>query len=112
MFKPTDRQRSLFGVESRMGTSALERLKTSWAEGFQRDVLPLLLASEADFAEMYADIGRPNYSVGRQLGICLLQEMNNLSDQAALDALTFDARWQHALDTGDSDGYLSRRSLV
>ena len=95
-----------------MGASARERLKSSWAEGFQREVLPLLLSSEDDFAGMYSEIGRPNYSVGRQLGICLLQEMNNLSDQAALDALTFDARWQYALDVGDSDGYLSRRSLV
>lgn len=112
MFKKTESQQSLFGVATKLSDSARERLKRSWAERFRKQVLPVLMASEQDFARLYGSTGRPNYSVGRILGICLLQEMNDLSDQAALDALAFDVRWHHALDVDDEQAYLSRRSLV
>ena len=46
------------------------------------------------------------------LGLCLLQELNNLSDQQALDTFSFDLRWRYALDVSDEEDYLSRRSLV
>ncbi len=52
------------------------------------------------------------HSVARLLGLCLLQEFNNLSDQQALDAFGFDIWWRYALDTSDDEDYLSRRSLV
>jgi len=44
------------------------------------------MASAESFAEVYSKMGWQNRSVGRILGICLLQEMQRLSDQAALDA--------------------------
>jgi hypothetical protein len=46
------------------------------------------------------------------LGLCLLQEFNDLSDQQALDTFSFDIRWRYALDVSDKEDYLSRRSLV
>jgi hypothetical protein len=46
------------------------------------------------------------------LGLCLLQEFNDLSDQQALDSFGFDIRWRYALDVNDDQAYLSRRSLV
>jgi hypothetical protein len=113
MFKPTDRQRSIFETEHRLPDSVRRRLKGSWAEGFQAKVLPLLLEAEASFTALYSDeTGRPNWSVARMLGICVLQEMLDLDDQRALDSLAFDTRWQHALGVTPEDSYLSRRSLV
>jgi hypothetical protein len=113
MFKPTSRQRSIFEVEGRVGTSVQQRLKKSWAAGFAEKVWPVILDSESEFATVYSDEnGRPNWSVARMLGICVLQEMLNLDDQKALDCLSFDARWQHALGIDLEDAYLSRRSLV
>ena len=50
--------------------------------------------------------------MARLLGLCLLQEWNDLSDQEALDAFSFDIRWRYALDVGEEEDYLSRRSLV
>ena len=61
---------------------------------------------------LYGKTGRPNFSVARLLGLCLLQEWNDLSDQEALDAYSFDIRWRYALDAHDEEDYLSRRSLV
>ena len=61
---------------------------------------------------LYGKTGRPNFSVARLLGLCLLQEWNDLSDQEALDTFSFDVRWRYALDVSDEEDYLSRRSLV
>jgi hypothetical protein len=113
MFKPTSRQRTFFETEQRLSDSVRRRLKSSWAEGFSSKVLSVLLDSESEFAMLYSDeTGRPNWSVARVLGICVLQEMLDLDDQSALDSLSFDVRWQHALGLTPEDAYLSRRSLV
>ena len=112
MFRKTDPQRNLFGVETSMPSSLQSRLKGSWAETFRSEVLAILLRSEEDFADLYGITGRPNFSVARMLGLCFLQEANRLSDQDALDAFGFDARWQYALDVTGEDAYLTRRSLV
>jgi len=61
---------------------------------------------------LYGKTGCPNFSVARLLGLCLLQEWNDLSDQQTLDTFGFDIRWRYALDVCDEDDYLSRRSLV
>ena len=113
MFKKTNPQKKLFGIETQISESARKRLKTTWAGVFRTEILPVLMNSESGFAILYGDTGRPNFSVGRMLGLCLLQELNNLPDDAALESFQFDRRWQYALDIGtDEDPYLSRRSLV
>jgi hypothetical protein len=76
------------------------------------EVLPILFRNEDRYAMLYGATGRPNFSVARLLGLCLLQEWNDLSDQEALDTFSFDVRWRYALDVSDEEDYLSRRSLV
>jgi hypothetical protein len=112
MFKPTDRQMSLDSPVLQLPDGAARRLRSSWAEPFQRKVLPILLGAEDDFADLYSDVGRPNWSTARLLGICYLQELYDMDDQRALDSLAFDVRWQHALGVTAEESYLSRRSLV
>jgi len=102
----------LFGVETQLSPSLRARLESSWARLFRLEVLPLLLKNEDEYKMLYGETGRPNFSVARLLGLCLLQEWNNLSDQEALDAFSFDIRWRYALDVGENEDYLSRRSLV
>jgi hypothetical protein len=87
-------------------------LKGSWANLFRAEILPILLKSEDDFALLYGKTGRPNFSVARMLGLCLLQELYSMSDQQALDTFGFDIRWRYALDANDDNAYISRRSLV
>jgi len=112
MFRKTDPQRKLFGVETSLPSSLRSRLKGSWAETFRSEVLSVLLQSEEAFCGLYGNTGRPNFSVARILGLCLLQELNGFSDQKGLDTFGFDARWQYALDVTAEEAYLSRRSLV
>jgi len=113
MYRPTTRQVPLWGVQSGLPAEARERLAATWAGVFQDRVLPVLLAHEGSFSKLYrSGTGRPNWSVARRVGICLLQEMFDLPDQRALDAFSFDVRWQFALGVEPREAYLSRRSLV
>lgn len=89
MYKKTDPQQKLFGVDSQLSSSLSDRLKSSWAQLFRKEVLPILFKNEDHYAMLYGKTGRPNFSVARILGLCLLQELNNLSDQQALDAFGF-----------------------
>jgi hypothetical protein len=112
MYKKTNPQQKLFGVDTQLSPSLRKRLKSSWAHLFKTEVLPILFRNEDRYAMLYGKTGRPNFSVARVLGMCLLQEFNELSDQQALDAFSFDIRWRYALDVSDEEDYLSRRSLV
>ena len=113
MFKKTNPQQHLFGADTALARGMRVRVKNSWAKVFRDEILPILLTAEEDFAILYGVTGRPNFSVGRLLGLCLLQELFAFSDQQALDSFGFDARWQYALNINvDEDAYLSRRSLV
>lgn len=112
MYKPTSPQQRLFGIETRVSPSLSKRLESSWAELFRNEILPILFRNEDRYAILYGSTGRPNFSVARLLGLCLLQEWNDLSDQEALDTFSFDIRWRYALDVNDDEDYLSRRSLV
>ena len=64
----------LFGVESQVSPSLRSRLESSWAQLFRLEVLPILCRKEDDYAMLYGKTGRPNFSVARLLGLCLLQE--------------------------------------
>jgi transposase len=112
MYKRTSPQQKLFGVETQISPSLRSRLESSWAHLFRCEVLPILFRKEDDFKMLYGATGRPNFSVARLLGLCLLQEWNDFSDQEALDTFSFDIRWRYALDVNDEEDYLSRRSLV
>src|SRR4030042_4918816 len=112
MYKKTSPQQKLFGVDTQLSSSLRNRLKSSWAYFFRKEVLPVLLKNQDEYAMLYGKTGRPNFSVARLLGLCLLQELNDLSDQHALDTFSFDIRWRYALDVSDEEDYLSRRSLV
>lgn len=112
MYKKTNPQQYLFGVETQLSASLRARLKDTWAQLFKDEILPILLKSEDKFSALYGKTGRPNFSIARMLGLCLLQELYNLSDQQALDTFGFDVRWQYALNVTPQDAYLSRRSLV
>lgn len=112
MYRRTSPQQKLFGVETQITPLLRSRLESSWAHLFKCEILPILFRKEDDYKMLYGTTGRPNFSVARMLGLCLLQEWNDLSDQEALDTFSFDIRWRYALDVSDEEDYLSRRSLV
>lgn len=112
MYKPTDEQPDLFGAASELSEQARNRLEGSWAEPFRRHVWPVLLDAEDDFADLYdSETGRGCWSVARKLGMCILQEWFDLTDNEVVDRLSFDLRFQYALMLRTEEAYLSRQGL-
>jgi len=83
MYRKTSPQQKLFGIETRISPSLRRRLESSWAHLFRCEILPILFRNEDKYAMLYGTTGRPNFSVARLLGLCLLEEWNDLSDQEA-----------------------------
>ena len=86
MFRERDPQVSLWQSEFLVPPKKARRLERSWAEVFRNEALPLI--DEERFAPMYcADNGRPNRAVQTVLGVHLLKDMFNLTDDEALEQL-------------------------
>lgn len=112
MYKPTEKQPDLFGAASELSDAAQRRLEESWAEPFRRKVWPILLDAEEEFADLYdAETGRGCWSIARKLGMCILQEWFDWTDEEIVDHLSFDLRCQHALMLRTEEAYLSRQGL-
>jgi hypothetical protein len=112
MYRPTDAQVDLFVAGSQLAPAAQKMLRRSWAYGFRAHIYPLILRLEPELARLYeSPTGRPNWSVARMLGLCILQAWFDLTDRALEQALAFDIRFQYALDLRSEDAYLSRRSM-
>jgi hypothetical protein len=73
------------------------RLDGSWVLPFRDHILPLI--NEHAFAPFFhARHGAPNRSIATVVGILLLKEFHDLSDDQALECFAFDLRWHIALD--------------
>lgn len=96
MFRASDKQASLFQTAHFLPSEKRERLEQEWPGLFFREILPLI--KEGVFAELYdAGNGRPNKSVRLVVGVLLLKEMFDLTDQEALWRLDYDFSWHVAL---------------
>ena len=114
MFHVKDnKQGYFFDPFEHFGPKRLSVLKNSWPEIFRSEILPALPVES--LRKYYHDKnGRPSKEIRSMLGLMILQQMLDLTDEKAVGAFMFDARWSYALDVpGDSDGeaYLCLKSL-
>jgi hypothetical protein len=113
MFRPTDSQAafgSLGGLLSREKVARLE--KNHWAGGFRGKALPVLLANEQTFRPLFCeDDGRPNKPVAATLGVLILKETFDLTDEAAVDNFEFNASWQYALNVEPEEAHVCQKTL-
>ena len=110
MFRKRAAQGNLFETSNLIPLDKGKRLKASWAEHFQRRALPLI--DEDLFASMYCeDNGRPNRPVQTLLGVHILKEMFDLTDEEALEQLEFNLLWQHALALTPEEAHLCQKTL-
>lgn len=74
-------------------------LKKSWAEHFSQLIFPLI--NEDRFAVLYSDnpATRPNTPVNIIVGMLILKEIYNHTDDDLLETIIFDVRYQYALHT-------------
>ena len=87
-----------------------ERLKRSWAHGFNLMVLPLI--NEELFRACFHDSnGRPNKSIRMLTGVHLLKEWNDLTDEQVLENLEFNLQWHYALGLTSEEAHTCQKTL-
>lgn len=110
MFRERDPQVSLFQSEFLVTPQKAKLMQRSWAEVFRNRALPLI--DERRFAPMYhPDNGRPNRAVETVLGVHILKEMFDLTDEEALEQLEFNLLWHHALRLTGEEAHLPQKTL-
>ena len=97
MFRPTSPQLGLFSVGNLLDETKRARLQKTWAHQFRNAALRLI--DEERFAKFFhADNGRPNKSVRLVVGVLVLKDIFDLTDEQALEQLEWNTAWHHALD--------------
>ena len=107
------KQMELFDPWAYLGPKRRKRLDQSWAGFFRNDILPVLpVTSMAPFFS--ESFGRPSKELHTILGVLLLQQMLNLTDDETLDQLSYSIQWHYALnitEETDSAKYFCPRTL-
>jgi len=110
MFRTRDRQNSLFESSLLLPAEKQARLDRTWARPFRDAALPRI--DERAFADLYcADNGRPNKPVATVVGMLILKEMFDLTDEEALASLEFDLRWHVALGLESGEAHCCQKTL-
>jgi hypothetical protein len=110
MFRVTDPQESLLGVEYMLGKEKMGRMKKTWAQPFRTQVLPLI--NEEAFADMYClDNGAPNKSVRTMVAIHLLKDQYDLTDEETLQMYEWNNQWHFALAVDPAAAHLCRKTM-
>jgi len=88
-------------------------MEASWAKLFRDHVL-LTLPVDKIFKNYHWAMGRPTKELYAMLGVMILQQMHDLTDEEAVHAYAFSMEWHYALDiTDESDqsSYLCPKTL-
>jgi len=103
----------MFDPFSHLGPKRLKMLTDSWPGLFRRELLPKLpvhLLSK----HYERDMGRPTKELYAMMGVMILQQMKDLSDEETVRQFAFNTEWHYALDvSGDSDAssYICSKTL-
>ena len=101
----------MFDRWSDLGDKRRRRLERSWA-GVFRDHLPVELPVDDLCRHLDERLGRPSKDLHTVIGVLLLQQLHDLSDAAAVEALAFNMAWNYALDVrSEADSYFCEKTL-
>ena len=103
----------LFDPWDYLGPKRKKLLSESWAGLFREHILSELPVHKLA-RSFHEDIGRPTKELYAALGLLILQQMYDLTDEEAVLQFSFNLQWHYALDIpGESDEskYLSPKTL-
>ena len=107
------KQLNMFDPWGHLGPKRRRELDKSWAGLFRSKILQTLPVEELR-KHYHKCTGRPTKELYSMLGLMILQQMHNLTDEQAVEQFAFNIKWHYALNiTGSSDvhSYVSLRSL-
>lgn len=96
-----------------LGPKRRKELDESWPGLFRRRILQSLPV-DALRKHYHASNGRPSKELYAMLGLMILQQMHDLTDEQAVEQFAFNIKWHYALDitnTSDTYSYVSLRSI-
>ncbi len=101
----------LFDPWAHLGPQRRRLLDRSWAGVFREHLLQKVPVAE--LASRFRDsFGRPSKDLHVVLGALILQQLHDLTDAAAVEAIAFNIAWHYALDIQtESDSYICERTL-
>ena len=105
------RTSDLFDPWAHLGPHRRRLLDRSWAGVFRDHLLQHVPVKE--LASRFRDsFGRPSKDLHVVLGALILQQLHDLTDAAAVEAIAFNIAWHYALDIQtESDSYVCERTL-
>lgn len=107
------KQYDMFNPFEHLGPKRLALLESSWAHLFREEILHKLPAEK--LFPLYDDLkGRRTKELYTMLGIVLLQQMEDLTDEETVHQFAFSILWHYALnvtDPSDFSSYVAPRTL-
>ena len=112
MFRPKSSRPPADDLPSVLPEAKQKRLESQWPGIFRREILPMLFEAEAEFAGLYHGVlGAPNKPVAELLGVLILKEFHDYTDEQTLEAVEFNLQWQYALQLGLSEASVCQKTL-
>jgi len=112
MFRPKSQQPSPDDLYAFLPEVKRAQLENSWAGTFRCEIMPMLGKVEADFSELYhLGMGAPNKAVAEILGMLILKDFHNYTDEQTIEAVHFNMQWQYALQLGLSQSSICQKTL-
>jgi hypothetical protein len=103
-------QRTLWETDMLLTPKKLEALKKTWVWTFRLEALPLIDAEL--FRPFYCEgMGRPSKPVETVVGVLMLKDMFDLTDEDALYRLDFDLGWHVALMVESGEAHCCQKTL-
>lgn len=110
MFREKNNQASLFTALTLLPEEKRRRLEKTWAWAFRTKALPLI--DELAFRHLYDEAnGRPNFPVQTLIGLLVIKEMFDLTDDDTLFNLEFHLAYQVALALDPADAHTCQKTL-
>jgi hypothetical protein len=107
------KQLDMFNPFAPLGAKRLAALESSWAHLFREEILHSLPAEK--LFPFYNEFnGRKTKELYAMLGLVLIQQMEDCTDEQAIQQFAFNLMWQYALnitDASDTASYVSARTL-
>jgi len=101
----------LFDPWEHLGPKRRKLLQRSWAGVFREQLLPHLPVRELA-SHLSAGMGRPSKDLHMVVGALVLQQLHDLTDEQAVEAVALNIAWHYALDIRrEADAYLCERTL-
>ncbi len=104
---------NIFDPLSFLGPKRKKLMDTSWAKLFREQILPDLPVDKV-FKNYHWAMGRPTKELYAMLGVMILQQMQDLTDEETIHQFAFNIEWHYALgitDESDDESYLCPKTL-